>query len=222
MSMGLIGRKVGMTSLINVDGTTSPVTVLQVVDNRVTQIKTAENDGYHALQVLADHQLIARVNNAAAGHFAKAKVKPGRVTHEFRVDAEMCEKTELGQSLSVELFKVGEHVDVQATSKGKGFAGVVKRHNFRTQDATHGNSLSHRAPGSIGQCQWPGKVFKGKKMAGHMGHAKVTVENQEILRIDAEQGLLLVKGAVPGAKNGVVIVRPSVKAQNKGGAAHAA
>lgn len=216
MSMGLVGIKIGMTSLFSEDGKVLPVTVLKVLDNRVAQLKTDAKDGYTAVQVLFGEQAASRINNARAGHFAKAKVKPGRVLREFKVDPEVLTELELGQSLPVDAFKVGDRIDVQGITKGKGFAGVVKRHHFRTQDASHGNSLSHRAPGSIGQCQWPGKVFKGKKMAGHMGDVKRTVQHQEVLRVDAAQGLILVKGAVPGAKQGMVVVRPSVKAKNKG------
>ena len=215
MTLGVISKKIGMTGLIADNGAVIPVTVLQVVANRVVQIKSSGTDGYHAVQVAANEQSVAKINNCVAGHYAKAKVKPGTVLREFRVDEAQISQLELGQTIAPDMFKVGELVDVQAKSKGKGFAGVVKRHNFHMQDATHGNSLSHRAPGSIGQCQYPGKVFKGKKMAGHMGMATCTVQSQEIVQIDTEHGLILLKGAVPGAKGSLVMVRPSVKAKGE-------
>ncbi|AEX20754.1 MULTISPECIES: 50S ribosomal protein L3 [Vibrio] len=208
--IGLIGRKVGMTRVFTEDGVSIPVTVVEVEANRVSQVKTLETDGYAAIQVTAGAKKANRVNKAEAGHFAKAGVEAGRGLWEFRL--ENGEEFEVGSELTVELFNETKKVDVTGTSKGKGFQGAVKRWNFRTQDMTHGNSLSHRAPGSIGQCQTPGRVFKGKKMAGHMGAERVTTQNLEIVRVDAERNLLLIKGAVPGATGGNVIVKPAVKA----------
>ncbi|KIP70082.1 50S ribosomal protein L3 [Vibrio alginolyticus] len=208
--IGLIGRKVGMTRVFTEEGVSIPVTVVEVEANRVSQVKTLENDGYAAIQVTAGSKKANRVNKAEAGHFAKAGVEAGRGLWEFRL--ENGEEFEVGSELTVELFNETKKVDVTGTSKGKGFQGAVKRWNFRTQDMTHGNSLSHRAPGSIGQCQTPGRVFKGKKMAGHMGAERVTTQNLEIVRVDAERNLLLIKGAVPGATGGNVIVKPAVKA----------
>lgn len=208
--IGLIGRKVGMTRVFTEEGVSIPVTVVEVEANRVSQVKTLETDGYAAIQVTAGSKKTNRVNKAEAGHFAKAGVEAGRGLWEFRL--ENGEEFEVGSELTVELFNETKKVDVTGTSKGKGFQGAVKRWNFRTQDMTHGNSLSHRAPGSIGQCQTPGRVFKGKKMAGHMGAERVTTQNLEIVRVDAERNLLLIKGAVPGATGGNVIVKPAVKA----------
>ncbi|ELP9499511.1 50S ribosomal protein L3 [Vibrio alginolyticus] len=208
--IGLIGRKVGMTRVFTEEGVSIPVTVVEVEANRVSQVKTLETDGYAAIQVTAGAKKANRVNKAEAGHFAKAGVEAGRGLWEFRL--ENGEEFEVGSELTVELFNETKKVDVTGTSKGKGFQGAVKRWNFRTQDMTHGNSLSHRAPGSIGQCQTPGRVFKGKKMAGHMGAERVTTQNLEIVRVDAERNLLLIKGAVPGATGGNVIVKPAVKA----------
>ncbi|ACY49905.1 MULTISPECIES: 50S ribosomal protein L3 [Vibrio] len=208
--IGLIGRKVGMTRVFTEEGVSIPVTVVEVEANRVSQVKTLETDGYAAIQVTAGSKKANRVNKAEAGHFAKAGVEAGRGLWEFRL--ENGEEFEVGSELTVELFNETKKVDVTGTSKGKGFQGAVKRWNFRTQDMTHGNSLSHRAPGSIGQCQTPGRVFKGKKMAGHMGAERVTTQNLEIVRVDAERNLLLIKGAVPGATGGNVIVKPAVKA----------
>ncbi|MEF1337915.1 50S ribosomal protein L3 [Vibrio rotiferianus] len=208
--MGLIGRKVGMTRVFTEDGVSIPVTVVEVEANRVSQVKTLETDGYAAIQVTAGSKKANRVNKAEAGHFAKAGVEAGRGLWEFRL--ENGEEFAVGAELTVELFNETKKVDVTGTSKGKGFQGAVKRWNFRTQDMTHGNSLSHRAPGSIGQCQTPGRVFKGKKMAGHMGAERVTTQNLEIVRVDAERNLLLIKGAVPGSTGGNVIVKPAVKA----------
>ncbi|GAB4359982.1 MAG: 50S ribosomal protein L3 [Gammaproteobacteria bacterium] len=211
MTIGVIGRKRGMTRVFTEDGVSVPVTVVEVEPNRVTQVKTVESDGYRAVQVSAGSRRPSRVTKAMAGHFAKAGVEAGDTVMEFRLDEGEGEELATGAELSVNLFEAGQKVDVIGTSIGKGFAGVVKRHNFRTQDASHGNSLSHRAPGSIGQCQTPGRVFKGKKMAGHMGNVRRTVQNLEVVRVDAERNLLLIKGAVPGAKGGDVVVRPSVK-----------
>ncbi|BAE75553.1 50S ribosomal protein L3 [Sodalis glossinidius str. 'morsitans'] len=207
---GLIGRKVGMTRIFTEDGVSIPVTVIEIEANRVTQVKDLENDGYRAIQVTAGTKKANRVIKPEAGHFAKAGVEAGRGLWEFRV--EDGEEVTVGQSITVELFADVKKVDVTGTSKGKGFAGTVKRWNFRTQDATHGNSLSHRVPGSIGQNQTPGKVFKGKKMAGQLGNERVTVQSLDVVRVDVERNLLLVKGAVPGATGGDLIVKPAVKA----------
>ena len=208
--IGLVGKKVGMTRIFTEDGVSIPVTVIEVEANRVTQVKDLANDGYRAVQVTTGAKKANRVTKPEAGHFAKAGVEAGRGLWEFRLaDGE---EFTVGQDISVELFADVKKVDVTGTSKGKGFAGTVKRWNFRTQDATHGNSLSHRAPGSIGQNQTPGKVFKGKKMAGHMGDERVTVQSLDVVRVDAERNLLLVKGAVPGATGGNLIVKPAVKA----------
>ncbi|EKE67347.1 50S ribosomal protein L3 [Gallaecimonas xiamenensis] len=212
MTIGLVGKKVGMTRIFTEDGVSIPVTVIQVESNRVTQVKTLESDGYRALQITTGSKKANRVTKPQAGHFAKAGVEAGRGLWEFRLADGEGEGLELGAELSVSLFEDVKKVDVTGTSKGKGFAGAVKRWNFRTQDATHGNSLSHRVHGSIGQNQSPGKVFKGKKMAGHMGDERVTTQNLELVRVDAERGLLLVKGAVPGATGGDLIVKPAVKA----------
>jgi large subunit ribosomal protein L3 len=211
MKIGIIGRKCGMTRVFTEQGNSIPVTVIDASPNRVTQVKTDDNDGYRALQVTIGIKRSSLVNKPAAGHFAKAEVEAGEGLWELRLDAGEGSELEAGAELNVEQFEAGQKVDVTGTSKGKGFAGVVKRHNFAMQDATHGNSLSHRAPGSIGQCQTPGRVFKGKKMAGHMGDERVTTQNLEIVQIDAERNLLLIKGAVPGAPGGHVTVRPSVK-----------
>ncbi|RUO27487.1 50S ribosomal protein L3 [Aliidiomarina sanyensis] len=212
MAIGLVGRKVGMTRIFQEDGASVPVTVIEVLANRVTQVKNLDTDGYRALQVTTGSKKTNRVNKPAAGHFAKAGVEAGRGLWEFRLNGEEGADIEVGSELTVEIFADTKMVDVTGTSKGKGFAGTVKRWNFSMQDATHGNSLSHRAPGSIGQNQSPGKVFKGKKMAGHMGSERVTVQSLEVVRVDAERNLLLVKGAVPGASGGNVIVKPAVKA----------
>ncbi|AHM71592.1 50S ribosomal protein L3 [Yersinia ruckeri] len=208
--IGLVGKKVGMTRIFTEDGVSIPVTVIEIEANRVTQVKSLENDGYRAVQVTTGAKKANRVTKPEAGHFAKAGVEAGRGLWEFRL-AEGQEFT-AGQEISVEIFADVKKVDVTGTSKGKGFAGTVKRWNFRTQDATHGNSLSHRVPGSIGQNQTPGKVFKGKKMAGHLGDERVTVQSLDVVRVDAERNLLLVKGAVPGATGGNLIVKPAVKA----------
>ena len=209
MSIGLIGRKAGMTRVFTDEGASIPVTVLEVAPNRVSQVKSAGIDGYSAVQLTAGEKRANQISKAQAGHFAKANVEMGVVTREFTVaDAS---EYEAGKELTVEVFAAGQKVDVTGTSKGKGFAGAVKRHNFRTQDATHGNSLSHRAPGSIGQCQTPGRVWKGKKMAGQMGSERKTVQSLEIVRVDAERNLLLIKGAVPGATGAHVFVQPSIK-----------
>ena len=211
MSVGIVGRKCGMTRIYTEAGESIPVTVIEAAPNRITQVKTVENDGYRALQITAGSKKASRVNKAAAGHFAKASVEAGNVLREFLLGEDEYEEAKPGDAITVEIFAEGQPVDVTGISKGKGFAGVVKRHNFRTQDATHGNSLSHRAPGSIGQCQTPGRVFKGKKMAGQMGNVKCTVQNQELVKVDLERNLLLVKGTVPGAPGGMVMVKPAVK-----------
>ena len=217
MAIGVIGSKAGMTRIFTEEGASVPVTVIQVEPNRVTQLRTEDSDGYRAVQVAYGSRKPGRVNKPVAGHYAKAGVEAGRGLHEFRLD-DVAEGgvPEVGGELKVDLFEAGQMVDVRGVSKGKGFQGGVKRHNFRMQDATHGNSLSHRAPGSIGQNQTPGRVFKGKKMAGHMGSVRVAMQNLEVVRVDAERNLLLVKGAVPGAKGGDVIVTPAIKQRAKG------
>lgn len=212
MTIGLVGKKKGMTRVFTEDGTSVPVTVVEVSPNRVTQIRTEEADGYTAIQVTSGSRRMSLVNRPSAGHFAKAGVEAGEGLWEFRLSNDEMADLEVGTEITVTRFEPGQRVDVSGTSKGKGFAGVIKRHNFRMQDATHGNSLSHRAPGSIGQCQTPGRVFKGKKMAGRMGGERVTTQNLEVVRVDAERNLLLIRGAVPGAPGGHVFVRPSSKA----------
>ena len=211
MAIGLVGRKSGMTRVFTEDGASIPVTVVEVSPNRVTQIKELDTDGYRAIQVTAGNRKASKVSKSEAGHFAKAGVEAGNGLLEFRLE-EADEAPEVGAELTVERFEAGQIVDVTGKSKGKGFQGGVKRWNFSMQDATHGNSISHRAPGSIGQCQTPGRVFKGKKMAGHMGSEQVTTQGLEIIRVDAERNLLLIKGAVPGAPGGDVVVRPTIKA----------
>ena len=211
MSIGLVGRKSGMTRVFTEEGNAVPVTVVEVQPNRVTQIKTPERDGYSAVQVTAGSRKTNRVSKAEAGHYAKANTGAGDGLWEFRtLDVE---EIELGSEIKVDRFQVGEKVDVTGTSKGKGFQGGVKRHNFSMQDATHGNSISHRAPGSIGQCQTPGKVWKGKKMAGQMGSVRKTVQSLEVVRVDLDNNLLLIKGAVPGATGTNVVVKPAIKAR---------
>ena len=216
MTMGLVGRKCGMTRVFTDEGISIPVTVIEAQPNRITQVKTVETDGYRALQVTAGSRKASRVSKPEAGHFAAAKVEAGDLMTEFRLDEKDTGEFENGGELKVDLFEEGQKVDVIGTSIGKGFAGAIKRHNFSMQDATHGNSLAHRAPGSIGQNQTPGRVFKGKKMAGHMGNVRRTAQNLTVVRVDEDRNLLLVKGAVPGHKGGRVIVRPAVKAKNKG------
>lgn len=211
MSLGLVGRKCGMMQVFQEDGSYVPVTVVEVTPNRVTQLKTVEHDGYCAVQVTAGHRKASHVNKAQAGHFAKAGVEAGRVLREFRVEPEQLANVKLGDELTAALFEVGQHVDVRGLTRGKGYAGAVKRHHFRTQDATHGNSLSHRAPGSIGQRQTPGRVMKGKRMSGHLGDAYRTIQSQRIVRVDLERNVLLIAGAVPGAPGGQVVVTRSVK-----------
>lgn len=209
MAIGIVGKKAGMTRVFTEAGQSVAVTVLQVTPNRVTQVKTPETDGYSAVQIAFGEKKASRVSKPQAGQFAKANVEAGKGLIEFRTE----EGFELGQELTVEQFEVGQKVDVTGSTKGKGFQGGVKRWNFSTQDATHGNSLSHRAPGSIGQCQTPGRVWKGKKMAGHMGAEKQTTQMLEIVQVDTENNLLLIKGAVPGATGSEVIVKPAVKAK---------
>jgi large subunit ribosomal protein L3 len=210
MSLGLVGRKVGMTRVFTDDGTSVPVTVIEVEPNRVSQIKTVETDGYVAVQVITGTRRASRVTKPMAGHYKKAGVEAGRGSWEFRVDS--VNDIELGSEFKVDLFEQGQIVDVSGVSKGKGFQGGVRRHNFRMQDATHGNSLSHRSNGSIGQNQTPGRVFKGKKMSGHMGARNTTTQNLEVVKVDIERNLLLIRGAVPGAKTGDVIIRAASKA----------
>jgi len=213
MTIGVVGRKVGMTRVFTDEGASLPVTVIEVEPNRVAQLKTLETDGYRAVQVTTGSRKASRVTKPAAGHYAKAGVEAGRGLWEFSLEDGEGEELETAGEIKVDIFEAGQKVDVSGISIGKGFAGGVKRHNFHMQDATHGNSLSHRAPGSIGQCQTPGRVFKGKRMAGHMGAAKRTMQNLVVVRVDADRNLLLVKGAVPGAKGGNVVVRPAVKAR---------
>ena len=211
MRIGIVGRKCGMTRVFTEDGVSIPVTVIEATPNHITQVKSLETDGYSAVQVTTGSKKTSRVSKAQAGEFAKAGVDAGRGLWEFRADGSE-EAFEVGSALTVERFQEGQKIDVTGTSKGKGFQGGVKRWNFSMQDATHGNSISHRSNGSIGQNQTPGRVFKGKKMSGQMGNAQVTTQNLEIVRIDAERNLLLIKGAVPGAPGGNIIVRPAVKA----------
>ena len=211
MTIGIVGRKSGMTRIFTEDGSSIPVTVVEVEPNRITQVKNAETDGYNAIQVAVGSRRASRVTKPQKGHYEKAQSEAGSILVELRNDAQ--EAFEVGGQITVEAFEAGQVVDVTGQSKGKGFAGGVKRWNFAMQDATHGNSLSHRAPGSIGQCQTPGRVWKGKKMAGHMGAEQVTTQSLEIVRVDAENNLLLVKGAVPGATGSDVIVKPAVKAK---------
>ena len=218
MTMGLVGRKCGMTRIFTEDGDSIPVTVIDAQPNLITQVKTVDNDGYRALQVSAGSKKASHVSKPKAGHFAAAKVEAGDLMTEFRLDERDEGEFALGDALKVDIFKEGQKVDVIGTTIGKGFAGVIKRHNFHMQDATHGNSLAHRAPGSIGQNQTPGRVFKGKKMAGHMGNVRRTAQSLEVVRIDEERNLLLIKGAVPGHAGGRVIVQPAVKYRNKGAA----
>lgn len=208
MTIGVIGRKCGMTRIFTEEGVSIPVTVIEVEPNRVTQFKSEETDGYRAVQVTVGSRRTSRVTKPQAGHFAKAKVAAGRQVLEFRLEEG---EYQAGDELKVDMFEVGQVVDVTGQSKGKGYAGTIKRWNFRGQDNTHGNSVSHRVPGSIGQCRTPGRVFKGKKMSGHLGDERVTVQSLQIVRVDAERNFLLVKGAVPGATGSDVIVRPAVK-----------
>jgi len=212
MSLGLVGRKVGMTRIFTDDGTSVPVTVLDVSNNRVTQIKTPDVDGYAAVQVTFGKRRASRVIKSAAGHLAKAGVEAGTILKEFRIETDKLAEFKPGDVISVSIFQPGQKVDVSGTSIGKGFAGAIRRHNFSSQRATHGNSRSHNAPGSIGMAQDPGRVFPGKRMAGHLGDNACTTQNLEVVRIDEARQLLLVRGAVPGAKGGDIVVRPAVKA----------
>jgi len=210
MTIGVVGRKCGMTRIFTEEGVSVPVSVIEVEPNRVTQFKTVATDGYQAVQVTVGERRASRVSKPQAGHFAKASVEAGRTVCEFRLEEG---EYQAGDTLGVSLFEAGQKVDVTGQSKGKGFAGTIKRWNFRGQDNSHGNSISHRVPGSIGQCQTPGRVFKGKKMSGHLGAERVTVQSLVVVRVDAERNLLLVKGAIPGAPGGNVLVRPAVKAK---------
>lgn len=209
MSLGLVGRKCGMTRLFTDEGVSIPVSVVQILPNRITRVLSQESDGYSAVQITTGEVKNSRVNKAEAGQFTKAGVEAGRGLWEFRLDEDST--LEVGSDLPLDLFETGQKIDVRGQSIGKGFAGVIKRYNFQMQDATHGNSLSHRAPGSIGQCQTPGRVVKGKKMSGHMGDERVTTQNLEIVRIDAEKSVVLIKGAIPGAKNGDIVITPAIK-----------
>lgn len=212
MAIGLVGRKSGMTRVFTEDGNSIPVSVVEVEPNRITQVKSVDSDGYDAVQVTVGERRASRVNKTAAGHFAKAGTGAGRGLWEMRLDEQG--DLEVGAELTVESFEAGQKIDVTGQSKGKGFQGGIKRWNFTMQDATHGNSISHRSNGSIGQCQTPGRVFKGKKMSGHMGAEQVTIQNLEVVRIDAERNLILVKGAIPGAPGGDVLIKPAVKVKN--------
>src|SRR2546421_2176381 len=212
MSLGLVGRKIGMTRIFSDDGAAVPVTVLDVANNRVTQIKTEETDGYSAVEVTYGKRRANRVTKPQAGHLAKAGVEAGTMLKEFQVPAEQLASLKLGETISVETFAVGQLVDVSGTTKGRGFSGVIQRHHFSSNRASHGNSRSHNSPGSIGMAQDPGRAFPGKRMAGHLGDVRRTIQLLEVARVDAERSLLMVKGSIPGAKNGAVIVFPSVKA----------
>lgn len=217
MSIGLVGRKGGMTRVFTETGASVPVTVVEVLPNRVTQVKTADTDGYIAIQVTTGSKSARHLTKAAAGHYAKASVEAGRGLWEFRLAESELAELAPGAELTVGKFEAGQQVDVSGTSKGKGFQGTIKRHNFHMQDATHGNSLSHRAPGSIGQCQTPGRVWKGKKMAGQMGNERVTTQGLEIVQVDLENNLLLIKGAVPGATGADVVISPTIKSRSSRG-----
>ena len=215
MAIGLIGHKIGMTRIFTKEGLSIPVSVVAINNNRVSQIKSIDVDGYNAIQITGGEKKASRVNKPMSGHFAAAQVEAGNILREFRVDS--IEGYELGQQLNLEdVFTAGQKVDVSGVSKGKGFAGTVKRYNFRTQDATHGNSRSHRVPGSIGQNQTPGRVFKGKKMCGHMGNVRCTTQMLELVKIDQEKSLLLIKGAIPGAPGTTIEIKPAVKAKDRG------
>ena len=219
MTMGVIGRKCGMTQVYTENGVAVPVTLIEVLPNRVVQIKTKERDGYESVQVTTESRSISRLTKGEAGHFAKANVEAGKGLVEFRLneeDAEFIKDLTLGKEITVDsLFTLGQLVDVTGVNKGKGFAGVIKRHHFRMQDATHGNSLSHRAPGSIGQRQSPGRVFKGKKMAGQLGNKRCTIQSLEVVKVESERNLILIKGAVPGAPGTRIVIKPAVRMKNK-------
>ncbi len=212
MAIGVVGRKAGMTRIFTEDGVSVPVSVVEVLPNRITQIKTTETDGYQAIQVTTGSRRASRVTKPMAGHFAKAGVESGRGLWEFRFEGDEAADMEVGGEINVGMFEAGQKIDVIGRSIGKGFQGGIKRHNFSSQDMSHGNSISHRSNGSIGMCQTPGRVIKGKKMSGHLGNARTTTQSLELVRVDQERGLLLIKGAIPGAKGGDVIVRPAVKA----------
>ncbi len=216
MTIGVIGRKRGMTRIFTEEGRSLPVTVIEVEPNRVSQLKGLEKDGYNAVQVTVGTRRATRVTKAMAGHFAKAGVEAGRVLWEFRLADGATNDFATGSEIKADIFEAGQKVDVAGVTIGKGFAGTIKRHHFAGKDATHGNSLSHRTPGSIGQCQTPGRVFKGKKMSGQMGNVQRTVQNLEVVRVDIERNILLVKGAVPGAKGSDVVVSPAVKVLSRG------
>ena len=211
-SLGLVGRKAGMTRVFTEDGKSVPVTLIEATPNRITQIKTPDTDGYSAVQVTVGTRRAALINKPIAGHLAKAKVEAGRGLWELRVESDKLGDFTVGGEIKADIFEVGQKVDVQGVTKGKGFQGTIKRWNFRMGDATHGNSLSHRAPGSLGQRQTPGRVFPGKKMSGHMGAVQQSTQNLEVVKVDAERGLIAIRGAVPGAPGGDVIVRPASKA----------
>ena len=212
MAIGIVGRKVGMTRIFTEDGVSIPVSVVEVLPNRITQVKTVESDGYQAVQITTGSRRASRVTKPMAGHYAKAGVEAGRGLWEFRTEGEDTAELEVGGEISISMFEEGQKVDVSGRSIGKGFQGGIKRHHFSMQDATHGNSLSHRSNGSIGMCQTPGRVIKGKKMSGHMGDRKRTTQSLDLVRVDSERGLLLIKGSIPGSKGGDVIVRAAVKA----------
>ena len=211
MTIGVVGRKAGMTRIFTEDGDSIPVSVIEVASNRITQIKTSETDGYQAVQITTGSRKASRVTKPMAGHYAKAGVEAGRGLWEFRVDGEEGAELAVGGEISVDIFEAGQKVDVTGRTIGKGFQGGIKRHNFSMQDATHGNSISHRSNGSIGMCQTPGRVIPGKKMSGHMGNVQRTIQTLEVVRVDAERGVLLIKGSVPGSKGGDVIIKPAVK-----------
>ena len=211
MTIGVVGRKAGMTRIFTDDGVSIPVSVVEVLPNRITQIKTTDTDGYQAIQVTTGSRRASRVSKPMAGHFAKAGVESGRGLWEFRLGGDEAGEMEVGGEINVSIFEAGQKIDVTGRSIGKGFQGGIKRHNFSTQDMSHGNSVSHRSNGSIGMCQTPGRVIKGKKMSGHMGDVKTTTQSLELVRVDAERGLLLIKGSIPGAKGGDVIIKPAVK-----------
>lgn len=213
MSIGLVGRKVGMSRVFTEAGASVPVTVIEVEPNRVTQVKTDETDGYNAIQITTGSRKASRVTKPMAGHYAKAGVEAGRGLWEFRLDSEEIANYEAGNEVETSIFEAGQMVDVTGINRGFGFQGGIKRHNFSGLDNSHGNSISHRSNGSIGQCQTPGRVFKGKKMSGHMGNVQRTIQNLEVVRVDAERNLILVKGAVPGAKGGDLVIKPAVKAK---------
>jgi large subunit ribosomal protein L3 len=217
MSLGLLGRKIGMTRVFNDDGSAVPVTVLDVAGNRVTQIKTPDTDGYAAVQVTYGKRRARRVSKPQAGHLAKAGVEAGELLREFQVTADQLGNLKVGENIGVDTFSVGQLVDVSGTTKGRGFSGVIRRHNFSSNRASHGNSLSHNTPGSISMAQDPGRVFPGKRMAGQYGNVRRTVQKLTVIRVDAERGLLLVKGAVPGADGGHIVVQPATKAPAKKG-----